>query len=257
MPPRLRCRRRSLLGGAALGALVSCGDQAGPAGPTVSPRPDAGRLSFRPAAPSPSRGARTGTYRVEVDGGRAAVVHAPDVSGPLRLVVMLHGAGGEPGRTLEILRPYAESHRLLIVAPASRRPTWDVILGAFGPDVRTVDTLLRRLTDDHAVDGLTVGGFSDGASYALTLGRVNGDVFDSVIAFSPGFEVAPAVHGRPRFYVSHGTRDQVLPIDACSRRIVPELRRQGYDVTYEEFDGPHEVPAEVRSSAVDWLTGSG
>jgi hypothetical protein len=29
----------------------------------------------------------------------------------------------------------------------------------------------------------------------------------------------------------------VLPIDRCSRRIVPELERGGYDVLYREFDG--------------------
>jgi len=34
-------------------------------------------------------------------------------------------------------------------------------------------------------------GFSDGASYALSVGITNGDLFTHVIAFSPGF-VAPA-----------------------------------------------------------------
>ena len=31
------------------------------------------------------------------------------------------------------------------------------------------------------------------------------------------------MHGRPRFFVSHGTSDQILPIDQCSRVIVPRL----------------------------------
>ena len=63
-------------------------------------------------------------------------------------------------------------------------------------------------------------------------------------------------HGRPRFFVSHGTEDAVLPIERCSRRLVPALERQGYDVTYEEFAGGHEVPLPIREQALDWLTGA-
>jgi predicted esterase len=55
-------------------------------------------------------------------------------------------------------------------------------------------------------------------------------------------------------FISHGTHDQILPIDQCSRRIVPELQRAKYDVSYREFDGPHTVPAEIAREAVDWLT---
>ena len=69
-----------------------------------------------------------------------------------------------------------------------------------------------------------VSGFSDGASYALSLGVANGDLFDSVIAFSPGVLAPRVSKGRPRFFVSRGTEDQVLPIGRTSRRLVPELR---------------------------------
>lgn len=59
-------------------------------------------------------------------------------------------------------------------------------------------------------------------------------------------------HGRPRVFVSHGTSDRVLPIARCGRRLVPELRDAGYDVTYEEFRGGHRVPPEVAAAAVRW-----
>jgi phospholipase/carboxylesterase len=61
--------------------------------------------------------------------------------------------------------------------------------------------------------------------------------------------------GRPRFFISHGTEDRVLPIARCSRRIVPALRASGYDVSYREFDGGHVVPATVRRDAAEWLEG--
>jgi predicted esterase len=45
----------------------------------------------------------------------------------------------------------------------------------------------------------------------------------------------------------------VLPIDRTSRRIVPELERSGYEVTYREFDGPHTVPPALAAEAADWI----
>ena len=74
-----------------------------------------------------------------------------------------------------------------------------------------------------------------------------------MLAFSPGF-MAPAAHrGRPRLFLSHGTDDQVLPIDLCSRRMVPRLEKAGYDVRYREFEGPHTVPPEIALEAADWF----
>jgi phospholipase/carboxylesterase len=54
----------------------------------------------------------------------------------------------------------------------------------------------------------------------------------------------------PRVFVSHGVHDEVLPIDPCSRRIVPALQRAGYDVEYHEFDGGHVVPPGMVERAV-------
>jgi predicted esterase len=60
-------------------------------------------------------------------------------------------------------------------------------------------------------------------------------------------------NGDPRFFVSHGTQDQVLPVDRCSRVIVPQLQRAGFDVTYEEFAGGHAMPEPTQASAMRWL----
>ena len=119
--------------------------------------------------------------------------------------------------------------------------------------MEAIDRALQETFSRCAVDParLAVGGFSDGASYALSLGIDNGDLFTHVLAFSPGF-MAPSVRvGAPRFFVSHGTRDGVLPIERCSRRIVPQLERAGYEVTYREFDGGHTVPPVIALEAAD------
>jgi predicted esterase len=215
-----------------------------------------GRLRFR-APPVPGNGGDPGRRRLPGSGDApAAEVYAPSVENgePLRLVLVFHGAGGRAGRSLERLASYAARHRLLLLAVQSTGPTWDVIRGDYGPDVTNLDRLLKRISAEYPIKGYTLSGFSDGASYALSLGLTNGDVFDSVIAFSPGFEASGSHHGEPRFFVSHGKDDKVLPIERCSRRLVPRLEANGYDVTYVEFAGGHEVPRDIARRAVNWLT---
>lgn len=97
---------------------------------------------------------------------------------------------------------------------------------------------------------IAVEGFSDGASYALSVGITNGDLFTHVIAFSPGFMAPAGQQGLPHLFISHGTRDEVLPINACSRKIMPQVERAGYDVLYREFDGSHTVPPEIAREAL-------
>ena len=176
---------------------------------------------------------------------------------PAPLVLLLHGAGGHARQGLDLLRSLADAAGLLLLAPGSRDQTWDLLVGrGYGHDATLIDRALEHTFSRYAVDPahLAIGGFSDGTSYALSLGITNGDLFTHVIAFSPGF-VAPARHtGSPRIFVSHGTRDGVLPIDRCSRRIVPELERGGYDVLYREFDGGHTILPEIASEAVGWFT---
>jgi predicted esterase len=221
------------------------------------PGPRQGRLSFRRSPPARGLGA-SGTMTIQGTGkAPPAMAYVPDLDHddrPMRLVVLLHGAGGEAERSVKWLRPFADTGRLMLLAPKSTQGTWDVIRGGYGPDVRNLDRLLRKVAADYPIDSYAVAGFSDGASYSLSLGLGNGDVFDSVIAFSPGFSAAQLRVGRPRFFISHGTLDSVLPIDRCSRRLVPALEENGYDVVYREFTGGHEVPSQIMESAVDWLT---
>jgi phospholipase/carboxylesterase len=121
--------------------------------------------------------------------------------------------------------------------------------------VRFLDRALARTFALGPVDPdrIAIGGFSDGASYALSLGLANGDLFRCVLAFSPGFSSPPSELGDPRVFVAHGIDDEVLPIDVCSRRIVPALQARGYAVEYDEFVGGHTVPDDVVERAIALL----
>ena len=251
--------RRGLLAAGA-GLLLGCSARRGP-NPDGGGRGDGGVLTARPGAATPSPGplAAPGTHPLGVAAARDALLHVPATlppGGAPPLVLSLHGAGGDAEAGLALLRPLAEERGLLVVAPASRGSTWDAVRGRYGPDAELVDQALTTVFAAFAVppDRVAVAGFSDGASYALGLGLANGDLFGDVLAFSPGFVPPGAPRaGKPRIFVSHGDSDEVLPIGRTSRRIVPALRDEGYDVTYREFRGPHTVPPGIAREAVDRL----
>jgi phospholipase/carboxylesterase len=174
---------------------------------------------------------------------------------PLPLLVLCHGAGGTSASVAYAFE-LAEKHGVIILAPDSRdQRTWDLVLGAYGPDAdflaHALGQAFRRCPVDRS--RLAIGGHSDGASYALSFGIGTGDLFGHILAFSPGVMNPVDVKGTPRIFVSHGTADNVMPIDETSRRFVPRLRRLGYDVTYKEYDGRHAVPPEVVSEGFDWM----
>ena len=215
-----------------------------------------GRLAARPRRDT--RTSASGSHRLGLAPSRDAILQVPaNAAGALPLCVLLHGAGGSGSGILRRLGAAATEAGVAVLAPDSRdESSWDAIQGDLGPDIAFLDRALRKVFDTVAVDParVSVGGFSDGATYALTLGLINGDLFQRVVAFSPGFIVQRTRQGHPRFFISHGTSDEILPIDRCSRRIVPALERAGYDVTFREFRGGHTVPPEVAAEGMKWAS---
>ena len=212
-----------------------------------------GRLTARPRA-GPATSLKSGPLGLGSD--RDGVVQMPTAPSPgsLPLLVFLHGATQSGAAMLRRIGSAADQAGLVVVAPDSRDGTWDAIRGPFGDDVEFLNRMMEHVFARVNVDPARVvlGGFSDGATYALSLGLANGDLFPRVVACSPGFVVPAPVHGHPRFFFSHGTSDPILPIDQCSRVIVPRLRGMGYDVTFREFDGRHELPPDVATEAMRW-----
>ncbi|HBB35439.1 MAG TPA: phospholipase [Cyanobacteria bacterium UBA8803] len=216
-----------------------------------------GRLRSRPSQPSQA-GSR-GLQPLRLDGERDGFLYVPKgyvAERPAPMILMLHGARGDAEGAMSILRELADPFNTILLAVDSRRQTWDIIMSQYGPDIAFIDLALAQTFSRYAIDKnrIAIAGFSDGASYALSVAITNGDLFTHAIAFSPGF-IAPADQiGSPRLFISHGKRDNVLRIEQCSRRIVPRLQQAGYELLYQEFDGPHTVPEEITLKALDWFT---
>lgn len=218
-----------------------------------------GRLASRPTSPSDAS-SDAGVHSVTAQGGHGLVYVPPSAiagaSAPL--LVMLHGAAATGADVLPIVRGAADAHGILVLAPDADGGRWDLLHGGFGRDVGRIDAVMRVVFDQYAVDAahIAIGGFSDGASYALSLGMTNGDLFPTVLAYSPGFAAPATRRGRPRLYLSHGTGDPVLPIQRCSRPLAASLEAAAYQVRYREFDGGHTVPAEVVTDSMEFWLGA-
>lgn len=217
------------------------------------------RLTARPGTPTETP--TTGLSELDIDGGPSGIMYVPESyspDAPAPLFVGLHGASGGANNWNGSYPGRAEERGMVFVAPDSHDYTWDAIANSqiFGQDVERLDSLLRHTFARCRIDPtrIALGGFSDGASYALSLGIGNGDLFSHLIAYSPGFYMVPEpVVGTPPVFISHGTFDTVLSFATTRDRIVPRLRDDGHDVTFHEFAGGHEVPAEASTTALDWF----
>ena len=167
---------------------------------------------------------------------------------------MMHGSGGTSIR-MEFTVPLAKEDDVLLLLPNSRMLAGNAVVGPFGADATFLDGALAQVFPSCAIDParVTLGGLSsDGATYALALGLLNGDLFTRLVAFSPGFLKPVDRHGNWRVFVSHGTRD--TNINVGGRGIARQLTDEGYDATYREFDGGHEVPDAIAREAFAWLS---
>lgn len=183
---------------------------------------------------------------------RKARIYLPPQSAgdpPMPLIIALHGAGGQDGGLIKIVMHWAEANGVGVLAPRSADSTWDILRGGYGPDVSWIEFLLHWTAQSRRLDvtRIALAGFSDGASYALSLGSINAEFISDVIAFSPGFALSKMT-GNPRIFISHGARDDVLPVE-CGRGLSQRFADGGHDVQYVEFDGGHHIPEDVAVTA--------
>lgn len=225
-------------------------DQAGNAGNYHD-----GRLHARAGVPAIASDLGPGTYELGFGGRRAALLHVPaPATAPAPLLLLLHGAANLDGGADALALDWARRRQAFVLVPKAAGTSWDFLRGGFGPDLAFLDQLLAWTMQRYAIDpaNVSIAGFSDGASYALSVGLMNGDLFSDILAFSPG--CARPLHqvGQPRIFIGHGQLDPVLPL-SCGQNIARSLSEQGYAVRFEAFDGAHYVSPEQASGALGRL----
>lgn len=219
-----------------------------------------GRLTFSLPGTPTQPPLPAGRHSLQFPEGREAVLVVPeglDAAALVPMLVLCHGAGGEADKVLPHFVRWARARRFLLLAPQSMFPTWDIVIGGHGPDLERLDTTLQQVAACFRLDParLAIAGFSDGGSYALSVGLSNGDLFSHVIALSAGFMNTFTRQGTPKVFIAHGRSDTQLPFDTSARPHALKLLEEGVDLTLLPFDGDHRIVPEVVARAMAFFMG--
>lgn len=189
-------------------------------------------------------------YQLKLDEGAGSVnIPAEEATEPMPVVIFLHGAGHADGGALAYLQQSVNSRRFILLAPSAHRDSWDILRGGWGPDITAVNCLLNWLRARYRVndEGISVMGFSDGASYALSLG-LRSPAIVRVAALSPGFYLGNLRRDLP-VLIGHGVNDAVLPYSGALR-IKAEFENGGSEVSFVSHKMGHNCPDDAVKAAL-------
>ena len=180
-------------------------------------------------------------------------------SAPAPLIVLLHGAGGDARSFLDQFKRDAEARGIVLLSVQSAGRTWAVRKpNEKEADVANIKAAINGLTATTAIDTkrVSVMGFSDGASYALSVGMAYPRLFRSIVAFSPGYAFAPnRLDTSQRIFIAHSRRDPVLPAEN-TREMVKGLERGGFSPEVHWFNGGHEIDPKMKQAGLDFALGA-
>ena len=205
----------------------------------------------------------TGHIFVERGDSRAVLLTPAEMDPAKRypLITVLHGAGRQDEMLVKACRDQPETRDALFLVPRSLLPTWDLIASPERPDLDFLeyayDLIYRRYPVDP--DRQALLGYSDGASYALSVGLSNPRIFRAVMGWAAGFiALAPAFDPdaapKPAVLLEYGTHDELFPFDRVALPMRENLRRAGYTVEFRvDQGGKHWPSADFLPEALDWF----
>lgn len=195
------------------------------------------------------------SYCLELPSG-VAEVRTPEISNKnyLPVVVFLHGAGHVDGGAMDVLCREVSSKKFILLAPSAYRDSWDILRGGWGEDVAALNEQLNWLREHYMIDDnrISMLGFSDGASYALSL-CVRNPVISCAAALSPGFYLGNAQSSS--LFISHAQNDNILSFSGV-QRLRTQLLEEGANVTFMMHDAGHSCPERVVTVALTFCLGN-
>jgi predicted esterase len=187
---------------------------------------------------------------------RNAFAYVPtNATSPAPLVVLLHGLGGDARSFLKQFKRDADDRGVILLSVQSSDDTWPKRPAKDSEaDVANIKAAVAQISAKAGVDPkrTTIMGFSDGASYALTVGLAFSDLFPRIVAFSPGYAIGPPLlDTKQRIFIAHARHDPVLPA-SNTKQMAEALERAGYAPQVHWFNGGHAIDRDIKKAAFDF-----
>jgi phospholipase/carboxylesterase len=191
-------------------------------------------------------------------------------------IIMLHGYGSDENDLFSFASELPDKYFIIsLKAPIAMQPlgnAWYNIYfdggnGKFSDDeqaVRSRDLIVKSIDEIISVYNIdpkkiTLLGFSQGTILGLAVALSYPEKVKNVIALSGYINEGILVEGyekndfsRLNFYSSHGSVDQVIPVE-WARKTKPFLSKLGIDCHYSEFPVGHGVSPQNFYEFKQWL----
>ena len=220
------------------------------------------RIGYKTVEPR-SEVAPTGFVHVERGASRAVLLTPDEIDSGREypLITVLHGAGRQDEVLAKAYRDEPERRQALFLIPRSVQPTWDLIAGGGRPDLDFLewayDLIYRRYP--IARDRQALIGYSDGASYALSVGLSNPRLFRAIMGWAAGFiayDDTFVEKDDPKLHIllEYGTHDPIFPFEQIALPMRSSLEEAGHSVEFRVDQGGRHWPSgDFQPEALDWF----
>lgn len=192
------------------------------------------------------------------------------------LLLLLHGYGSNEEDLFSFASELPKDHYVISVrAPYDLQPyghAWyaihfDADENKFSDNVQAkksvelIASFIEEVVKQYPIDAknITLIGFSQGAILSYATALTYPEKVAKVVALSGYFnqEIMPEVIdtnaiSHLKFFVSHGSVDQVIPVD-WARKAKPALENLGLEVEYHEYPVGHGVAPQNFFDFKNWL----
>ena len=204
-------------------------------------------------------------------------VHLPanyDPNKAYPLIVGLHGLGSNTERFITLWKKFGNPDFIYATPQAPYAFAGGSEIGyswmTRGPEADKIEDKSTQMSEDYIekvvvnlhkkfkVGDTYLMGFSQGAGFTYQAGIKHYELFKGIICFGGwlntewiGEDAIIKAKGL-RVFIAHGTNDRVVNFEAGTKAR-DYLKSNGYNVTFYQFDGGHEVPADALKAVEKWM----
>jgi phospholipase/carboxylesterase len=196
------------------------------------------------------------------------------------LLIGMHGNGGNSEQVLTAMKNALKEEPLILATPQGAYANFSQLRGQhFSWEIQTrnkelwkigdplaienIDEVLKAVKGKYPISEVYILGFSQGAAYALLSGFKYPQMVAGIISIGGLFPETDTEfsmlkeeeieNGKKfRVFVAQGNQDRVIPA-GIGAKTAEKLKKYGYEVEYQEYEGGHEVTPEFLKKIYSWM----